>query len=468
MKTLIKNGLVVLEDGPVRADLLIDGETIAAIGEADEICGREAVDAAADCRVIDASGRIVLPGGIDPHTHFNIMTSVRSVDDFTSGTVSAVFGGTTTIVDHMGFGPKGCDLHHQFQVYKEYTDGKCVADYGFHGVYQDLDEQILEETASMVDEGLSSFKMYLTYDYRQSDEEAIRILKRLGELGGMTTVHCENHAILTWLREKFLAEGRTEAKYHPLSRPSYCETEAVDRMIDLAMAAGDQPLYVVHVSAGESAERIRQARQAGQKVFGETCTQYLVLDDSVYDDPQEGLKFIMSPPIRGKEHQEILWQALRDGTLLTVATDHCSFDYHGDKQMGKEDFTKCPNGAPGAELRMPILFSEGVSKGRLDLTTFAKVTSTNAARLFGMYPKKGTIRVGSDADLVLFDPEREVDVTRLILHDNTDYTPYEGMHVKGWPVLTMIRGTVVVENERLQVKPGFGNFIRRGKSICDL
>ena len=239
-------------------------------------------------------------------------------------------------------------------------------------------------------------------------------------------------------------------------------------MIDLAMAAGDQPLYIVHVSAGESAERIRQARQAGQKVFGETCLQYLVLDDSVYDDPEEGLKFIMSPPIRGKEHQEILWQALRDGTLLTVATDHCSFDYHGDKQMGKEDFAKCPNGAPGAELRMPILFSEGVSKGRLDLTTFAKVTSTNAARLFGMYPKKGTIRVGSDADLVLFDSEREVDVTRLILHDNTDYTPYEGMHVKGWPILTMIRGTVVVENERLQVKPGFGNFLRRGKSICDL
>ena len=421
MKTLIKNGLVVLEDGPVSADLLIDGETIAAIGKADEICGAGKEEAAADCRVIDASGLIVLPGGIDPHTHFNIMTSVRSVDDFTSGTVSAVFGGTTTIVDHMGFGPKGCDLHHQFQVYKEYTDGKCVADYGFHGVYQDLDEQILEETASMVDEGLSSFKMYLTYDYRQSDEEAIRILKRLGELGGMT-----------------------------------------------AMAAGDQPLYIVHVSAGESAERIRQARQAGQKVFGETCTQYLVLDDSVYDDPQEGLKFIMSPPIRGKEHQEILWQALRDGTLLVVATDHCSFDYHGDKQMGKEDFTKCPNGAPGAELRMPILFSEGVSKGRLDLTTFAKVTSTNAAKLFGMYPKKGTIRVGSDADLVLFDPEREVDITRLILHDNTDYTPYEGMHVKGWPILTMIRGTVVVENERLQVKPGFGNFLRRGKSICDL
>ena len=455
MKRLIKNGLLVLEDGTFRGQLLIDGEKIAAIGHSfDET----------DCEVIDASGLIVLPGGIDPHTHFNIMVGVRSVDDFTSGTVAAVFGGTTTIIDHMGFGPKGCSLHHQYEVYKGYTEGQCVADYSLHGVFQDIDEEILAETGSMVEEGLSSFKMYLTYDYRQSDEDAIRILKRMGELGGMTTVHCENHAILTYLREKLVREGKTQARYHPLSRPPYCETEAVDRMIHLARAAGDAPLYVVHVSAKESVERIRQAREEGRRVFGETCTQYLVLDDSVYEDPAEGLKYIMSPPIREKGHQKPLWEALQDGTLLVAATDHCSFDFHGDKQKGTIDFTKCPNGAPGVEERMPILFSEGVSKCRISLTTFARITSTNAARLFGLYPKKGVLREGSDADIVFFDPEMKVTITKQILHDKADYTPYEGMEVLGWPVMTMIRGNVVVANERLCVKPGFGQFIRRGKS----
>lgn len=455
MKKLIKNGLLVLEDGPVRAQMLIEGEKIAAIGSGfDET----------DCEVIDAAGKIVLPGGIDPHTHFNIMVGVRSVDDFTSGTVAAVFGGTTTIIDHMGFGPKGCSLHHQYEVYKGYTEGKCVADYGLHGVFQDIDEDILAETDSMVEEGLSSFKMYLTYDYRQSDEDAIRIFKKMGELGGMTTVHCENHAILTYLREKLVQEGKIQARYHPISRPPYCETEAVDRMIDLAMAADDAPLYVVHCSAKESMERIRQARAKGRRVFGETCTQYLVLDDSVYEDPEEGLKYILSPPIRGREHQEPLWEALRDGTLLVAATDHCSFDYHGDKQKGKADFTKCPNGAPGVEERMPILFSEGVSKGRIGLAEFARITSTNAARLFGLYPRKGVLREGSDADLVFFDPEMNVTITKQILHDNADYTPYEGMQVQGWPVLTMIRGRIVVENERLCVQPGFGQFQKRGKS----
>ena len=469
MKTLIENGLLVLEDGPVRADLLIEDEKIAAIGTKEEIAAAGHGPGPEDSvRVIDANGLIVLPGGIDPHTHFNIMTSVRSVDDFTSGTVSAVFGGTTTIIDHMGFGPKGCSLHHQYEVYQNYTEGKCVADYGLHGVYQDVDEEILKETASMVEEGLSSFKMYLTYDYRQSDEDAIRILECLGEHGGMTTVHCENHAILTYLREKFVREGKLSAKYHALSRPPYCEAEAANRMIELARTVGDMPLYIVHVSAKETAECIRKARRRGQKVYGETCTQYLVLDDTVYEDPSEGLKYIMSPPIREKGHQEQLWEALRDGTLLVTATDHCSFNYHGDKQMGREDFTRCPNGAPGVELRMPILFSEGVSKGRIDLAAFARVTSTNAAKIFGLYPKKGTLKVGSDADIVLFDPERKVKITQQILHDNCDYTPYEGMELTGWPMMTLIRGTIVTENERLQVKPGFGQFLKRGKSMYDL
>lgn len=452
MKKLIKNGLLVLEHEVMQGDLLIEDEKIAAIGQnLDD----------SDCQVIDAAGMVVLPGGIDVHTHFNIDVGVRSVDDFSTGTIAAAFGGTTTIVDHMGFGPKGCNLHHQFGVYKGYTDGKCVTDYSLHGVFQEIDENILSETEVMMADGISSFKMYLTYDYKLDDKAALKVLAKLGDIGGITTVHCENDAIIHYLRQKLVSEGKTEAKYHPISRPPYCEAEAIDRMIALSKAAGNAPLYIVHVSTEDGASLIRKARQDGAVVFGETCPQYLVLDDSCYDDPQEGLKYILSPPIRSKAHQSALWQGLKNGTLQVVATDHCSFDYHGDKQRGRDDFTQCPNGAPGVETRMPIIFSEGVSKGRLTLNEFAAVTSTNPAKLFGMYPKKGVLAVGSDADIVLMHPDMEVTITRNILHENVDYTPYEGLQVKGWPVMTMIRGQIVIENERLQVPIGFGRFIKR-------
>lgn len=452
MKRLIRGGTLVLEDRVMQGDLLIDGEKIA------KIAGK--IDSE-DCEIIDADGCIVVPGGIDAHTHFNIWVGVRSVDDFTSGTISAVFGGTTSIVDHMGFGPKGCSLHHQFEVYKGYTDGKCVADYGIHGVFQDIDDGILDEIESLVKDGLPSIKMYLTYDYKLSDLDAIRVLRRVGECGGIVPVHCENDAIIQYLRAKFIAEGRTEAKYHPLSRPDYCEAEAVGRMIALSEAAGDVPLYVVHVSTAQGAQSIREARARGRHVWGETCPQYLVLDESCYDDPQEGLKYILSPPIRPKWHQEELWKGIQDGTLSVFATDHCSFNYHGEKQNGRDDFTKCPNGAPAVEVRMPILYSEGVNKNRIDLNTFVRVTSTNPAKLMGMYPKKGVLREGSDADIVFIDPEMKVKITHGMLHDACDYTPYEGMQVQGWPVRTILRGTDVVKDERLCVKPGFGRFIKR-------
>lgn len=452
MKKLIQNGKIVLENEVIQGDILIDGEIIAAIGPHLDAEG---------CQIIDAAGMIVAPGGIDVHTHFNIDVGVRSVDDFSTGTIAAAFGGTTTIVDHMGFGPKGCNLHHQFGVYKGYTNGQCVTDYGLHGVFQEIDGDILKETEVMLADGISSFKMYLTYDYKLDDADALKVLEKLKDIGALTTVHCENDAIIHHLREKLVSAGKKEAKYHPVSRPPYCEAEAVDRMISLAKAAGQAPLYIVHVSTREGVELIRQARAEGDTVFGETCPQYLVLDDSCYEDPKEGLKYILSPPIRSKEHQDFIWKGLRDGSLQVVATDHCSFDYHGDKQNGKDDFTKCPNGAPGVETRMPIVFSEGVSKGRLTLNEFAAVTSTNPAKLFGMYPKKGVLSAGSDADIVLIDPDMEVTITKSILHENVDYTPYEGLAVKGWPVMTIIRGQTVVENERLQVPLGFGQFVRR-------
>lgn len=452
MKKLIKNGTLVLENEVMRGDILVEDGKISAIEES---------LSAADCEVIDASGLVVLPGGIDVHTHFNIDVGVRSVDDFSTGTIAAAFGGTTTIVDHMGFGPRGCNLHHQFGVYKGYTSGKCVVDYGLHGVFQEIDEDILKETEVMLDDGISSFKLYLTYDYKLEDGDVLRVLEKLKEIGAMTTVHCENDAIIQYLRKKLVSEGKTEAKYHPLSRPPYCEAEAVGRMIALAEAAGQAPLYIVHVSTREAMGLIEQARAQGDTVFGETCPQYLVLDDSCYEDPTEGLKYILSPPIRPKGHQEELWKGLKSGVLQVVATDHCSFDFHGDKQNGKDDFTKCPNGAPGVETRMPIVFSEGVSKGRLTLNEFAAVTSTNPAKLFGLYPQKGVLAVGSDADMVLMDPAMEVTITKNILHENVDYTPYEGLPVKGWPVMTIIRGQIVVSDERLQVPLGFGQFLHR-------
>lgn len=461
MKTLIKCGTLVLEDEVILGDLLIEDGRIAQIGQKLQV--------SAD-RVIDGEGKIVLPGGIDGHTHFNLhVGSNVTSDDFTTGTIAAAFGGNTAIVDHMGFGPQGCALHHQAQVYHGYADGKCVIDYGFHGVVQHVDDAIIEEMASMADDGHPSFKIYLTYDYKTEDAEALRVMKRLKDVGGVTTVHCENDAAINYLRRKFVTEGKGAPKYHALSRPETCENESVLRMIALAEAAGDAPLYIVHVSSARSAQLIKEARARGLHVFGETCPQYLFLDESCYELPgDEGLKYIMSPPLRHKSNQEKLWNYIKDGTLQVVATDHCTFNFHGSKELGKDNFTLCPNGGPGVETRVPLMFSEGVSKGRLNLMEFSHIISTNPAKLFGLYPQKGALRVGSDADIVLVDPHKEVTITKGLLHENVDYTPYEGMRVTGWPVLTMVRGQVVVENGELRQQPGFGQFIRRHKVDLDI
>ena len=455
MKTLIKSGLIVMENSRMVGDVFIDDERISKIDSK--------IDEPAD-QIIDAGGKILIPGGIDVHTHFNIDVGVVAVDDFKSGTTAAAFGGTTTIVDHMGFGPAGCNLHHQLEVYKGYTNGQCVVDYGIHGVIQQVDDEILDEMASMVEEGITSFKIYMTYDYKVDDYDAIRVLKRLKDLGAVTTVHCENDGVIRYMKEKFISEGKLSEHYHPLVRPNSCESEAVLRMISLAEIAENAPLYIVHVSAMESVEAIRNARAAGFNVYGETCPQYLFLDEESYDLPDhEGLKYIMSPPLRAKENQEKIWQGICDGTIQTVATDHCTFDFNGDKQRGRDDFTKCPNGGPGVETRVPLIYSEGVAAGRIDLNQFADIVSTNPAKIFGLYPKKGVIAVGSDADIVMIDPEKEVTITKSMLHEKVDYTLYEGFKVKGYPVMSMVRGTVVTKDGELLVKPGFGQMVRRGR-----
>lgn len=456
MKTLIKGGLLVLEKETLQGDILIEDGIIKDIGTD--------ITQTAD-KVIDAKGMVVLPGGIDVHTHFNLDVGVFTTDDFLTGTTAAAFGGNTAIVDHMAFGPKGCNLHHQVKAYEGYTKGRCVIDYGLHGVIQEVNESILDEMESMVDEGIPSFKIYLTYDYKTEDLEAISVLKRLKELTGITAVHCENDAIIKYMRHGLISEGKTEPKYHALSRPEVCESEAVNRMIALAEIADNAPLYIVHVSAGESVDLIRKAREKGNNVYGETCPQYLFLDETYYEAPgDEGLKYIMSPPLRNKKNHEALWNGIKDGTLQVVATDHCTFDFHGDKQRGKDDFTKCPNGGPGVETRIPLMYSEGVIKGRITHNEFADIISTNPAKIFGLYPKKGVLAKGSDADITLIDPDKQVVIHKRILHENVDYTAYEGFEVKGWPVLTMVRGRIVAENGKLMVAPGFGEFIHRKRS----
>ncbi|MCY6959274.1 dihydropyrimidinase [Clostridium brassicae] len=457
MSSIIKNGLIVTASDTYKGDIYIEDGIIKEIG----------IDLQRQCdEVIDAKGKYVIPGGVDVHTHLNLDVGIAVAnDDFYTGTVAAACGGTTCIVDHMGFGPKGCNLHHQVNVYHGYADDKAVIDYSFHGVVQHVDDRILKEMSEIVnDEGIPSFKIYLTYDYKVSDEEALKILMRLKELGGITTVHPENNDSINYFRRLFVEQGKTSPIYHPMSRPVECEAEAISRMINLASLAGNAPLYIVHLSNELGLKYIKIAQDSGQKVYVETCPQYLFLDEEKYKEPNnEGLKYIMSPPLRKKDNQAALWKGIKDGNIHVVATDHCPFAFNKDKQMGKDDFTKCPNGVPGIEERIPLMFSEGVMKSKISINRFVDVCCTSPAKMFGLYPKKGAIQVGSDADIVLIDPNKDVILTRDILHENVDYTAYEGMKLKGYPVLTMVRGKVIVKNNHFIGEKGYGKFIKRQK-----
>ncbi len=459
MSTIIKNGKIVTASDIYNADIIIDEGIIKQIGVNLPLGNHE---------VIDAMGKYVVPGGIDVHTHLNLDVGIAvAKDDFYTGTVAAACGGTTTIVDHMGFGPKGCNLKHQVDVYHGYADGKAVIDYSFHGVLQRVNEEILNEMEQIIsNEGIPSFKAYLTYDYKLSDMEVLKVLIRLKELGGLTTVHPENDAAVNYLRNYYSKNNMLTPIYHALSRPAECEAEAINRMINLAAIAGNAPLYIVHLSCGLGLDYIKMASEREQKVYAETCPQYLLLDDEKYnEEDNEGLKYIMSPPLRKKNDQKKLWNGIREGFIQVIATDHCPFDFNGEKQLGKDDFTKCPNGAPGIETRVPLLFSEGVSKGRISINKFVEVISTNPAKIFGLYPRKGTIAVGSDADIVIIDPDKEVVLTKNILHENVDYTAYEGMKLKGYPILTLVRGKVVVKDNKFVGEAGYGKFIKRSISL---
>ncbi|MDR2397233.1 MAG: dihydropyrimidinase [Spirochaetaceae bacterium] len=455
MQALIKGALVVGENQEAIGDVRIAGERIAAVGQ--ELTPEQGEE------IIDAKGKILIPGGIDGHTHLCLDVGFTQVsDDFYTGTLAAAWGGTTTIVDHPGFGPAGCPLDHQIHTYHALAQGKAVIDYGFHGVIQHLDGQTLAQMSALAEEGIPSYKVYLTYDYKLSDSEVYQVLVQARKERLLIAVHPENDGIIGYLRGQMVREGKTAPSYHPLSRPVACEAEAINRMILWANLADDAPLYIVHLSNERGLTFIRDARRRGQQgLYVETCPQYLLLDDRCYDQPgAEGLKYLMCPPLRSVQDREGLWEGLVEDIDI-VATDHCPFFFETQKLRGKDDFTQCPSGAPGIEERIPLLFSEGVMKKRISLRRFVDLCSTNPAKLFGMYPQKGVIRPGSDADLVIIDPAVKKVLTQKQLHARVDYSAYEGWEVQGYPEWVISRGEVLIRQGVFSGKPGRGKFIPR-------
>lgn len=455
MKTCITNGRVVTAEHEFEADVLIDGERIAAVGT--NLGGAD--------RTIDAKGRFVIPGGIDPHTHFDLpmSPSVVSSDDFESGTIAAAFGGTTTVID-FPTQEKGKSLRHAVDAWLARAERKAVVDYGFHVICTDLDDERLIEMGQLIEEGIPSFKLLMAYPGRvMVDDGAIyRAMRVAADAGGLILVHAENgHVIEAMIRET-VAEGNTSPKYHAVTRPAATEAEAVGRAIDIAEMTG-AAVYVVHLSSAAGLARIVDARRRGLPVYAETCPQYLFLDESRYDaEDLEAAKYVMSPPLRTKHDQEALWAALVSGDLQLVATDHCPFTL-AQKAAGLHDFSKIPNGGPAVEHRLALMYHGGVAGGRFDMKRFVEVTSAAAAKMFGMYPRKGTIAVGSDADIVIFDGNAEQTISAATHHMRVDYSAYEGMRVRGVVETVIARGRVIVEGGKFLGRAGDGRFVKRDR-----
>ncbi len=460
--TLFHNGRIVTASDDYVADVLIDGERIKLIGQN--------LGVSAD-RTIDASGQYVIPGGIDCHTHMELpVGSVVSSDDFLTGTIAAAHGGTTTIID-FATQARGGNMHAALDEWLAKAEGKAVVDYGMHMIIAYLPDDLLPEMDALVREGVTSFKMFTAYPERLmlDDGTIFKAMERTGANGGFIMMHAENGSVIDYLVQKFLAEGKTTPNYHPLSRPHEAEAEAAHRVIALAQMA-HVPVYIVHVSSHLAMEEIRAARDRGVPAYGETCPQYLWLAYEDYADGRfEGAKYVCSPPIRERANQEPLWQALAADDLQAVATDHCPFcmreGYKGlpkQKELGIGDFSKIPNGVPGVENRMHLVYQGGVVRRGWSMNRFVQVTSTAAAKLFGLFPRKGTIAVGSDADIVLWDPKRPYTISQKTHYMRVDYNPYEGMTIQGSPALVMSRGRVIFENDRFLGKAGQGKYLRRG------
>jgi dihydropyrimidinase len=455
---LIKGGRIVTADDDFVGDLFIEGEAIAQVGEGLE------VDAD---RVVDAAGMLVMPGAIDPHTHLEMaFGGTVTCDDFTSGTVSAAFGGTTTLIDFCMQTP-GSSFAAALEQYHEKLDRcKPVIDVGFHIGVTDLREGgSLTELAGLPEEGITSYKLFMAYKgaIMVDDETLFRTMRTASETGALVMVHAENGDAIDVLVREAVVAGHREPIWHARTRPPETEGEATNRAIQLARVA-KAPLYVVHVSCAESIEPIALAREKGWAVVGETCTQYLFIDESALEAPDfQGAKYVYTPPPRPKHNQEQLWSALRSDVLSVVSTDHAPFNWPEQKGLGRDDFSKIPNGAPGLEDRLAMLYSFGVREGRLSLNRFVELVSTNPARHFGLYPRKGTLAPGSDADVVVWDPERSFTLSARGHHSNVNYNLFEGTPVVGGPELVFVRGQTIIDGGELVGRPGMGRFVKRAR-----
>ena len=455
MKTLIRGGTVVTATDLYRGDVLIEDEKISAVGTSFESVNAD--------RTIDASGKYVLPGGIDVHTHLDMpFGGTTSADDFESGTVAAAHGGTTSVVD-FAIQYRGQTLRHALDAWQTKADGKAAIDYGFHMIVTDLNDSVEREMDDLVREGVTSFKLFMAYPgvFMLDDASIFRALLRTRENGSTICMHAENGGVIDVLVKRALAEGKTAPKHHALTRPARAEAEATHRAIALAEMAG-VPIYIVHLSAAEALEMVTEARDRGLPAYAETCPQYLFLSYDNYEEPGfDGAKYVMSPPLRPRETQDRLWRGLASNDLQAISTDHCPFCMKEQKELGRDDFSKIPNGAPGIETRMSLVHDGGVRTGKISWNRFVELTSTSPAKIFGLFPRKGTIAPGSDADVVVFDPNRKQKLSAKTLHMKVDYNPYEGREVTGVSETVLSRGKVVIENSKFVGRAGAGSFLKR-------
>lgn len=454
MTTLIRNGTIVNAKTSIQADLLIEGERIKQIGPS--------ITIEAD-KTIDATGMLLLPGGIDAHTHLDMpFGGTVSSDDFETGTRAAAFGGTTTIID-FAIQAKGTKMRDALDTWWKKAENRAVIDYGLHMIVTDLPDAGLEDMDDLVNEGVASFKLFMAYPnvLMVDDATIFKALSRTAKNGALICMHAENGGVIDVIIQRTLAEGKRAPIYHALTRPVTAEAEAVNRAIAMAEMAG-VPVYIVHLSSEDALNKVREARDRGLPAFAETCPQYLLLSIEELERPNfEGAKYVFTPPLRPKHHLPKLWNGLQQDNLQVVSTDHCPFCFEDQKILGKDDFTKIPNGGPGIENRLQLLYHYGVNKGQISLNRFVEITSTTPARIFGLYPRKGLLAEGSDADIVIWDPNAEHTISAATHHMRIDYSMFEGYQVKGNAKTVLSRGELIVDNDQFLGRAGRGNYLRR-------
>lgn len=463
MKTLIKNGRIITATDDFIGDILIENEKILAISSPQ--ISKKGLNTEGVSKTIDASGKLIFPGGIDPHVHLEMpFMGTFSSDSYETGTRAALYGGTTTVIDFI-LQKQGNSLYSAYEEWSGRANNNAVGDYSFHMAVTDFNDETKKEISQLIDnEGITSFKMFMAYRgaLMIDDRQMNGLMQEVKRCGGMVTAHATNGDMIDYLVAKHRSEGKLTPVYHYLSQPEITEGEASHRFTDFGFY-NNCPIYIVHMTCEGAVNAIRQASFRNQKVFGETCIQYLILDASLYEKPNfEGAKWVMSPPLREKKDQTHLWAAINQGIVKVVGTDHCPFTWQ-QKLMGKDDFSKIPNGHPAIEHRIELLYSEGVRKDKITLNKMVEVACTNPAKIFGMFPRKGTIAVGSDADIVIFNPKTKHELSAKTHHMNTDYSAYEGWKVQGKVETVLLRGGVVIDNNDCLVGKGYGQFIKREK-----